>query len=806
MSIEDIKNQLSANWKTWDDNEDGKLDSGDLLGRFDTDGDGVISENELEQIAEQLSTQLEYTNSLLQELQEAENTQLELQKELNSKSEMLRIEKGTSDSLRNENIEMRRKWKISQEIADSMTKQSKDYRVEVRSLKSELERLELEHNERQNLLTEAINDRDRSKRDLEMIQSEYSRAHDESNGANNSLKEANASLQEMNEDLASEIAELKSKLSPLEQEKYSNRQHVHELSQSLEEATVRYENESNMRLAAEKKVRELAALVDKAKDRYTQVRIEHDDARSRYELAAVKVRELETSIVDLEAKLQDSEATATSLAMELEHAQHTRQRNETEIENLQSELESSRQLLLSEKEGFTMRSAEAAAIERKNLDEAYARANEGIAEASRKIKAEEDERRRIEIEYHKKAEEVLELNKLLKSAQDDSHSRTHSFDVERGTYEDALRVAKLETAAAHDDYRDLQNELEIERETCNNIVKDLRKEILFRGSRFAETLEAFQKAANSLKSESADLRDQLKSLSAEYNVLKNCSTRVMNLGGLSRGPETELITTMSKLFTKIASIREKLEDTKDDLARTSIAREEAKGKLLTMQDTISTTEHSLAMEQQRSRAEISRLRLKVEELSQACKKEQVSRIESEERLRKAQGNLEAANAQSRSLHQQNQNLTITLDDASMRQSTSRQEMDARAIELAAQLKQALQERDKEANAKLVAAERIEELRVQLEQERQVSESARSEINQKIAYAEELRAKQVSAIANAGGNQQKYQQQLSQMQSMNKTLQAGKKELAAENQRLREELRGFYESERHAVAHAMSNSD
>jgi len=42
----------------WDDDGDGDVDIDDILGAFDTDGDGVLGADELQKLAEQLSSQV----------------------------------------------------------------------------------------------------------------------------------------------------------------------------------------------------------------------------------------------------------------------------------------------------------------------------------------------------------------------------------------------------------------------------------------------------------------------------------------------------------------------------------------------------------------------------------------------------------------------------------------------------------------------------------------------------------------------------------------------------------------------------
>ncbi len=184
------------------------------------------------------------------------------------------------------------------------------------------------------------------------------------------------------------------------------------------------------------------------------------------------------------------------------------------------------------------------------------------------------------------------------------------------------------------------------------------------------------------------------------------------------------------------------------------------------------------MTNQANSMDLAKVKLRLEEATTKLSAEKEARVETEKRLVQAQTQLDTASATARGLQQQNQSITEALDDSSLRHTSNRQELDTRAIELAAQLKNALQARDKELQDA-------------------TAETA--------AVIEELRQKQTLAITNAGSNQQRYQQQLSQVQSMAKTLQAHKLELAAENQTLKDEVKQLQDTARRNAA-ATEGSD
>ena len=56
-SFADARRQFQQNWESWDTSRDSQIDSKDVMS-FDKNGDGVLDMNEVETLAEQLSSQV----------------------------------------------------------------------------------------------------------------------------------------------------------------------------------------------------------------------------------------------------------------------------------------------------------------------------------------------------------------------------------------------------------------------------------------------------------------------------------------------------------------------------------------------------------------------------------------------------------------------------------------------------------------------------------------------------------------------------------------------------------------------------
>ena len=431
---------------------------------------------------------------------------------------------------------------------------------------------------------------------------------------------------------------------------------------------------------------------------------------------------------------------------------------------------------------------------------ARVQAQDSVAEAGRRANQEAEERRRVEQQYNRATQEVLELNQLIKAAQDEATFKAKSYSQERDAHEEDKRSFKVEIAQAEDRINALRREVEGERDAGAQLAKELRKELLYRGERFVEVIKAFQLATGALRQEASELREQLKTLSSEHVLLKNLCARMREAASMPRHIEAELSSTISRLFAKIQTARDKLDDAVDECSRETRLKEEQKSRVLLLEESLSRAEHELSINRQSSNMEVSKHKIKTEDLSGALSSEREVRAELEARLQRAQANLDAATANARELQQQNASMSEELDNAGLRHTSSRQELDSKTIELAAHLKRALQERDTETAAKVAQANRNMQLEADLGDKSLAIEAARQELASRAREVDELRNRADKAHSTQGSNQQMILQQLKQTQEMLKTIQGQKSDLATQNQKLREEVRAFQTSMAASLSH------
>lgn len=114
MTVSALRDQLQRQWAEWDVNGDGTLDAADLVGAYDTNGDGILDMKEMEKLAAQLSNQVEYNNTLLEQLQRLEEQQLATAKDVQQKQQALRQALDVCERIRAEATDLRQKLDIAQ--------------------------------------------------------------------------------------------------------------------------------------------------------------------------------------------------------------------------------------------------------------------------------------------------------------------------------------------------------------------------------------------------------------------------------------------------------------------------------------------------------------------------------------------------------------------------------------------------------------------------------------------------------------------------------------------------------------------
>ncbi len=116
-----------------DTNRDGSISANEVLAAYDQDGDGELSRGELKRLADQLSQQTDFNNTLLEKMQQAETQALRQQRDAQAKQTSLRKALRSMEQAREEASALK------QEIT-SVKQNRSNNEVEMQKMKRDVER------------------------------------------------------------------------------------------------------------------------------------------------------------------------------------------------------------------------------------------------------------------------------------------------------------------------------------------------------------------------------------------------------------------------------------------------------------------------------------------------------------------------------------------------------------------------------------------------------------------------------------------------------------------------------------------
>lgn len=740
MSLSDIKSKLQSNWSQWDRSGDGKLDKDDIFSAFDTNNDGLLDQNEIQILANQLSAQLEYNNALIIQMRESEEMHLQSQKELQEKQDALRKANSTAEEMQAELLECKRKLKITQEIADSMSKQCRDARIEANSLKREAENAIKNNEDARNLTKEMGDDRSKLQKAIKLAEDKLAEEIEKSEQSRVDLMHQNDILRQSHEALSVEAGELRSKVIPMEAERKSLKEHILSLATTLEQTTVRCEAEMQNRLQCEKKIKDMTNASEALRDKHREMQYLVQQANGKAEAAGATVQQQILQIKSSEEQIGQCEAKITQLTHQLHQAHRQREGLEQELEQVGNELVAYAKQRQLEQDRWAAKLESAKSAISRSCEETKNRADEFATDAHKRAAEAVVSQKRAEEKYILLQNECSELHSLIQQAQIDHQNALNGWEQTRLELEEHIAVLQKSLENSEDEVENIHTKLVTEKEEHLHKISQIKSEMLSRGERYVAMLETLQMAVKRLKDNSISTREYVREVVAQFTVLKAFCEQLWEK---SHPPlelwKTELGAVFKTVVVKFDRLKDHIEDTKDDVRRAQLAKEEERSKTLMLEESVSRLEHELAG---------GDAKLKEIEMHNHDKlAQQKSRIDTlmkektefEGRLQRVQQALDAATSQAKNLQYSNHNIQTTLGDSSAKHSAVQQEVQSKINQLTAQLKRATTERDQQSNA-------CEELRIKLANSmREITEAKRAVEN---AAAEVQRQKEEHSMASS----------------------------------------------------------
>lgn len=766
MSLSDIRASLQSNWSQWDVTGDGKIGGDDFLSAFDKNKDGSLGRDELNALAVQLSTQLEYNNSLLEQMRSLEEMQLAGQRELLAKQEAVKQLTEANDAMNDELRETKRKLKITQEIADSMSKQSRDARVEANALRREAENAAKGYTEGKDLLRELTEERARLQKALKKADNDLQAAEEKAEQDRMDLMHQNDILRQTHEALSLEAAELRSRVIPIESEKKSLKDHVLSLARSLEETTKRCEEEASARSIAEKRIKDMTDAMDALREKHREMQYLVQQANGKTDASGASVKQLEAQVEDLESQLSESEGKVTTLTQAVQQAARDRESLEQELEQMGNELVAHAKQRQLDQDRWASKLAKAYKEMEAAAHETKTSAEDFVNEAQRRTADAIDAHRQAEEKYLAIQIECGELHSLIQQTQIDHQGALEGWQAQQEELEGIIADLERKLELSGEEVENVHSILVADREKAQKIIRAVKAEMMQRGERYVAMLSTLQTAVKRLKDDSVTNRECVREVMAQFAVLKAfCEQLWDKTHPPLEAWKVELAGVFKKLVVKFKGLKDVIEDTKDDVRRAQLAKEEERSKTLMLEESVSRLEHELSAYENKVEDNDSRATEKLNQQKSRIEDLVRERADMEQRLQRMQQSLDAATSQARSLQAANHSIQNSLGDSTAKNSAVKQEVQGKLNQLAAQLKRATQERDQQAKLAEDLQNKLDRAQNAIQSSQNMTEQTKAEIQKQQSDNEAVAQKHSQALALMQATTNQYQEQLKQTQEL-----------------------------------------
>jgi chromosome segregation ATPase len=482
-SLSDIKASLQNNWAAWDVSGDGKIDANDFLTAFDKNKDGSIGKDELQALADQLSSQLEYNNMLLEQMRNLEEMQLAGQRELISKQETIKQMTDSNQAYRSELTETKRKLKIAEEISDSMSKQCRDARVEANSLRREHEAALKGSDDHKNLVKDLTEERNKLQKALQKSEELLQETEENAEQTRLDLLHQIDILRQSHEALSLEAAELRSRVIPLDSERKSLKDHVLSLGRSLEETSQKYEEESRAKLACEKKIKDMTQAMEAMREKHREMQYLIQQANGKTDASTASLSQYQAQVSQLEDQLNQTEGALTSLKQTYSNCLKEKENLEQELEQMGNELVSHAKQRQLDQDKWTTRLANAYKDMERLANETKVQADEFATESQRRTMEALESQKIAEEKYLNIQKECSELHGLIQQTQIDHQTAIEQWENQQEELENKISDLERRLELSGDEVENVHTILVADREKAQQIIRAIKNEMTNRGER-----------------------------------------------------------------------------------------------------------------------------------------------------------------------------------------------------------------------------------------------------------------------------------------------------------------------------------
>ena len=481
---------------------------------------------------------------------------------------------------------------------------------------------------------------------------------------------------------------LESKLSPLAQENIG-------LQETLQKQTDKYQTTSS-ELQSTKA--ELNALQRRTAElEQTELALNSNLARAQ-ETDRKRFSEMST----MERKLKD--ATETSLSYQKQYEEHRtecqRLSNEhvlmtdrvattnAELEALQRDVQDLQSLRRAEKAESERQLSLAQEDLSRLADEARIRHTEYSEQLTSNTRDHQDQLHSRDEQYVQLQDDYRSLHELLQRVQLEQSEQASIFDVERKKYDSKVLEAQARLQSSENKSQEQHATLKLSHSQLEQDVTALQRELIARTENYVTNMSALSSAVNQVRGSAetqrrrlADVHSDLSDLNGATKLAKKTLSdpHEMHHDGMHRGTE--------RLTSIITTLRGSMMEHRDCIKSTQLSLEEERTRTIMLDEERSRLAHD--NEQIRERLEETKrtTTTRIDASRREANAVMTLRDDVERQLQKTMAQLNDANAQTRSLQEQHQQLQQNLRDEHAKHSSSMSDLEGHAHRLEIDWKQ-----------------------------------------------------------------------------------------------------------------------
>lgn len=750
----------------WDVDNDGRTSYADLMSNFDKNHDNKLDGDEIMVLAEQLSSQLEYNNTLLQQVQQLEHEQVEAHKELRSKVDTIRMLNQESERMKFEIGDLKKKLSVAHEMTESLARQSREYRGESNAYKQEAE----------NALRESANNKvivDKLSADKVQLQKALSESaqanqlitHD----LNSKLSDSNAQLEmlkKVNDSLNSEINDCRNRITSTESEKQNLQNTVKQLGSSIEDLSNRLQTESKLREREEAINRDLSSELDKTRSELIKANVLLHDTMDKTVDLQQQNDALKNEMTRSQEDLSNALMKANHLENQTQNALESQQITSAALDAAKKENASLQAQMQHMQDKFSKLLSSTREEYENALTETRRQSLASISDSQRRAAFAEEAQQKAEESYFNIHHELNELHEIMQQLQQ-AHDKDHGeWAQEKQHLEQRLKGLQEQLQHYEGLATNHEKALKSCQEECQKTVMDVKQESSRRMDHAIEVLQEIQRQNQTLKKESQKLKEYMIETTQGLEGWRQGWT---NVNQQLRAELVRCQEEMKVLIKKFSHMKDgyqhQLEDVEDQKKEAEIRIEEEKSKILDREDYIS----QLQLKVSSLENTLAHNEYVVADQTRKCQsileKSSSDKSLADGKMQKLQQALDAMSLQNKNLQSGQLELKNALSETTKQAQQERSELENRVSGLINQLKATTEERSQLNKTNEDLKKKIDEFTQLVASTKEEGRRFREECVKLKQEMDELKQKHLQTISNVGGANQQYHNQLKQSQEL-----------------------------------------